>query len=383
MEKIREFLGAGVARWFEKIGTADFSRITEIRLRVDKPIILRIDGRDFFIDAAAAQPLFADNMHSKPHARLEASYDYGFKPASPFADDVHSKSHVRLEAGYDCGFTPASPTSEDIRETMERISQYSFYAYEAELSMGYITLPGGHRVGVSGQTVIEDNAVRAWRYISGINIRVARSVLGCADSVLPHVLRDGGFLHTMIISPPAYGKTTLLRDIVRQISNGFKGFDRGLTVGLADERSEIAGCFRGVAQNDVGIRTDVIDGCPKALAMVMLLRAMSPDVIAVDELGGEQDARAVDAVLNAGVKLLCTAHGRDVPDVMANPSLSAVLSRKIFERFIVLDKPSHVLGVYDSTGKSIWLRDDSKGSTTCYRRKAAVPPSHGGGEIVS
>jgi stage III sporulation protein AA len=306
MENIRSFLGGNVARRVSEItdmgavllssGTQDkktvpMSSVSEIRLRADKPMILRTGAREIFC-----------------------------------ADFC--------------------PSAEDIRETMERISQYSFYAYEAELSAGYITLPGGHRVGVSGQVVLEDGAVRAWRHISGINIRVARSVFGCADSVLPKISCGGKFFHTMVISPPAFGKTTLLRDIVRQISDG------GMTVGLADERSEIAGCFRGVAQNDVGVRTDIIDGCPKALAMVMLLRGMSPDVIAADELGGEADARAVDAVLNAGVKLLCTAHGHDVADAMANPSLSSVLGRGIFERFIVLEKPG-IARVYDRGGEIV------------------------------
>jgi stage III sporulation protein AA len=279
-ENLRSFLGAGVARQLDNVGAAEFEKTSEIRLRTGKPLILRCGARD-------------------------TVYDF-------------------------------CPTAEDIRETMERISQYSFYAFEAELSAGYITLPGGHRVGVCGQVAMEGGAVRAWRNISGLNIRVARSVFGCADGVLPQITEGGRLLHTMIISPPGFGKTTLLRDIVRQISDG------GLTVGLADERSEIAGCFRGVAQNDVGIRTDVIDGCPKSLAMVMLLRGMSPDVIAVDELGGAEDAGAVDAVLNAGVTLLCTAHGRDVADVMANPSLSAVAGRGIFERFVVLDAPGRV-----------------------------------------
>jgi stage III sporulation protein AA len=195
-------------------------------------------------------------------------------------------------------------------------------------------------VGVAGQVVIENGTVRAWRHISALNIRVAHSVFGCADEIMPKIFCGGNFFHTMIISPPGFGKTTLLRDIVRQISNA------GVTVGLADERSEIAGCFRGVAQNDVGIRTDVLDGCPKALAMVMLLRGMSPAVIAVDELGGEADARAADAVLNAGVKLLCTAHGRDVADAMANPSLAAVMNRGIFEKFIVLGAQKKIAGVF-------------------------------------
>ena len=293
-ENIRAFLGAEVARRLAGVNGRLFEKISEIRLRTGKPLILRIDGKDHF----AGEPAYR-------------------------------------------------PTSEDIRETMERISQHSFYAFESELSLGYITLPGGHRVGVAGQAVLENGAVRAWRYISGLNIRVAHSIPGCADAVLPFILEAGKLKHTMIISPPGFGKTTLLRDIVRQIS------DKGLTIGLADERSEVAGCFRGVAQNDVGLRTDILDGCPKALAMVMLLRAMSPDVIAVDELGGEADARAVDAVINAGVKLLCTAHGNDVTDAKANPALSAVLSRNVFERFIVLNDPGRIAGVFDGNGSSM------------------------------
>ena len=293
---IRLFLGTEIAR---RLVNIKFEEVTEIRLRVDKPLIIKTKHGEYSIDEKGK----------------------------------FSKSHLENYA----------PTIEDIRETIERISQYSFYAFESELQLGYITLPGGHRVGVVGQAVVENGVVQTWKYISGLNIRVAHSALGCANDVLPHILGSFGFLHTMIISPPGFGKTTLLRDIVRQISN------YGLTVGLVDERSEVAGCFQGVAQNDVGFRTDVLDGCPKALAMVMLLRGMSPDVIAVDELGGEQDARAVDTVLNAGVKLLCTAHGNNVEDAMANPSLSQMLSRGIFERFIVLSKP-YITSVFDGGG---------------------------------
>jgi len=288
MQNIKTFLGSEIAARLERF--SDINDIREIRLRTDKPIILRTSKGEHMGDF--------------------------------------------------------SPTAGDIRETVEKISQYSLYAFESELSRGYITLPGGHRVGVCGQVVLEGGTVHGWRFIAGMNIRVAHSIKGCADDVLPFILHDRRLLHTMVISPPGFGKTTILRDIIRQISNG------GLTVGLADERSEVAGCFHGVAQNDVGIRTDVLDGCPKALAMEMLLRSMSPDVIAVDELGGEADAHAVDAVLNAGVKLLCTAHGNDVDDVMASPALG-VLGRGIFERFIVLDAPGRVAGIYDGSGEDV------------------------------
>ena len=289
-ESIRNFLGTNIAQNINFISDEKFEKLSEIRLRADKPMLFKI-------------------------GKTELSNKY-------------------------------HPTSDDIYETMERISRHSFYAYEAELSMGYITLPGGHRVGVAGQVAMEGGAVKAWKYISAINIRIAHSIAGCANNILPYLTTENGFMHTMIIAPPGCGKTTLLRDIVRQISDG------GLTVGLVDERSEVAGCFRGVPQNDVGIRTDVLDGCPKEIAMGMLLRAMSPDVIAVDELGGKEDARAVDAVINAGVKLLCTVHGNDVAEAKENPALSKLLGRGIFERFVVLGAGCKVMGVFNGDSLS-------------------------------
>jgi len=303
-ENIHSFLGAEAAKQLDVLNPMEYEKISEIRLRANRPLIIKMYGRDYGVGS----------------------------------------SKVALLGDFPGCYRP-SP--DDIYETMERISRHSFYAFESELAMGYITLPGGHRVGVAGQVVLENGIVRSWKYISAINIRVAHSVKGCADGVLPHIVGDTGLMHTMIISPPGCGKTTLLRDIVRQIS------DKSMTVGLVDERSEVAGCFQGIPQNDVGIRTDVLDGCPKAIAMVMLLRAMSPDVIAVDELGSQQDAHAVDAVLNAGVKLLCTAHGVDVDDAIANPALSKMLSRGIFKRFVVLGVRNKVVGIFDGDGKKI------------------------------
>jgi len=305
MENIRQFLGAEVARHMAAITPAQFAKITEIRLRTGKPLLIKLQNRDYCISQNGQFIAFSQN-----------------------ANAYH-------------------PAPGDISETMERISRHSFYAYETELAMGYITLPGGHRVGVAGQVVMENGAVKSWKHISSINIRVAHSIIGCANTVLPYITHGQSLYHTMIISPPGCGKTTLLRDIVRQIS------DSGMAVGLVDERSEVAGCFQGIAQNDIGLRTDVIDGCPKAIAMVMLLRAMAPDVIAVDELGGEEDARAVDAVLNAGVRLLCTAHGNSVEDAKENPALAKMLKRGIFQRFIVLTPGGKIAGVYNAEGEIV------------------------------
>ena len=291
VDSIRPFLGAEVARQLDLL-LPSHGNVAEIRLRVGKPMIV--------------------------------------KPSN--------KKMPPIQGGY-------CPSPRDIAETMERISRHSFYAYEQELAMGYLTLPGGHRVGVAGQVAMEKGVVRAWRHIAGMNIRMAHSIIGCGDKVLPHIISPAGHVHhTMIISPPACGKTTLLRDIVRQISN------RGTTVGLVDERSEVAGCYQGIPQNDVGTHTDVIDGCPKALAMVMLLRAMAPQVIAVDELGGAEDAAAVSTIVHAGVKLLCTAHGLDMADALANPALGDIMHRGVFQRFILLGEGNEVVGIYDAAG---------------------------------
>lgn len=242
-------------------------------------------------------------------------------------------------------------SEEDCLKTLNLLSHYSLYAFEEEVQRGFVTIAGGHRVGLVGKAVVENGRVRHLRDIAGFNVRIARERPGAAKAVLPLLVTGGRLLSTMIISPPQCGKTTMLRDLVRWVSNGVP--ELGLSprkVGVVDERSEIAGCVRGVPTLDVGVRTDVLDGCPKAEGMMMMIRAMSPEVLVTDELGRREDALAVQEAAGAGVVLLVTAHGQDLNDVARRPVLSAIVQSGAFDRFVVLSRrngPGTVEAVFD------------------------------------
>jgi len=246
-------------------------------------------------------------------------------------------------------------TEADLREMLEYISNYSLYAYEDEMRQGFITIEGGHRIGLCGQTIVGNRQVKNLRYISSINVRVAHEVIGCADDVIPYLIEDTRVLHTLIVSPPRCGKTTLLRDIIRQISDGNKDI-KGQAVGVVDERSEIGGCYRGVPQNQLGMRTDILDGCPKAEGMLMLIRSMGPEVIAVDEIGTKEDVHAVDYAMHCGCKMLATVHGKSLDEIRDKPELGKLVENHRFERYIVLGNKrgvGSVEGIYDENGGSI------------------------------
>lgn len=247
-------------------------------------------------------------------------------------------------------------TERSIRETLDYVSNYSLYAYENELKQGFITIEGGHRVGIAGQVLIENGRVKNLKYISSLNIRVSHEIVGCADKLFPYITHNKQMYHTLIISPPRCGKTTLLRDMIRQISDG-NHWVKGCTVGVADERSELAGCYQGIAQNHMGMRTDVLDGCPKAEGMLMLIRSMSPQVIAVDEIGAPEEIQAVKYAMHCGCKMIATVHGESLEEIQRKPLLEQMIREQCFERYVLLRNREHVgeiASIYDKNGDMIF-----------------------------
>lgn len=290
----------------------EYKKLQEIRLRANKPLILIYNNTEYFI--------------SKEGVLIK---------------DINKSIIISIN---------------EIKETMEYISNYSLYAFEEEIRQGFITISGGHRVGIGGKVIVEKEQVKTMKHISCINIRLAHEIKGCADLVIPYLINETSkdIHHTLIISPPRCGKTTLLRDIIRQLSNG--DTDRkGLSIGIVDERSEIGSCYQGIPQNDIGLRTDILDCCPKAKGMMMLIRSMSPHIIAVDEIGSIEEIDAIKYAIRSGCKLMVTVHGESIDDVKNKPVLSELVKEGIFERFIVLSNKKKI-GSIDSIYNSSLIK---------------------------
>lgn len=213
-----------------------------------------------------------------------------------------------------------------LREAMEYISGYSLYAYEEQLREGFITIRGGHRVGIAGKVVMEQGKVKTIKNISSISIRISHQIIGCSDGIMKYV--NGNVL---IVSPPRMGKTTLLRDILRNLGNM-----EHQNIAIVDERSEIAACYNGIPQNDIGERCDVLDCCPKDIGMLILLRTMSPTYIAVDELASALDVDSVLKITGAGAYIAATIHGGGIDEVKRRKSICELFDRKIFDTYIEL-----------------------------------------------
>ena len=269
--------------------------VEEIRLRVNSPLNIYYKGKDYFISKDGLVSL-------NPNEGLSISLG-------------------------------------EINKTFQLATNYSVYALSDEIKNGFITIRGGYRVGIGGKMIYGYSGIESIKDISSLNFRIARQKIGVSNHIIPKLLDErGNFHNTLIISPPQCGKTTLLRDIIRNLSNGSDGKEyRGFKIGVVDERSEIAGIYNGIPQKDIGIRTDILDGCLKSQGIMMLIRSMSPEIIAVDEIGGIEDAKAIDEALRAGIKLIATVHGTGIADIRMRNGLKSLFKEKVIKRFIILD----------------------------------------------
>ncbi|MFT9056080.1 MAG: AAA family ATPase [Ethanoligenens sp.] len=278
------------------------AQVQEVRLRAGRPVVLALAGKDLYLTCAG---VVSEQMGK----------------------------HVLVAM---------RPQLED---AFRLICDSSVYAHQHEIRCGFVTLRGGHRAGLCGTAVLQSGTVTNLRDISGINLRIAREFRGAADGFLAALGTKERMRGAILAGPPGCGKTTVLRDLARQLSSGALGRCR---VSIVDERGEIAATFKGVPQNDVG-QCDVLDGYPKGEGIMQSVRCLSPDVIICDEIGGEEDARAVAASLNAGVSFIASAHASSMKELFARPHMRTIFETGAFPQAALLcgrERPGRVKAFY-------------------------------------
>jgi stage III sporulation protein AA len=235
-------------------------------------------------------------------------------------------------------------TREEANELLEKLCRHSVYARGEELKNGYLTCEGGVRVGVCGRPVVSGGRIERLSFVSCFNIRLPREVTGCAENVMPYLTEHGRPVSALIAAPPSGGKTTLLRDIARCFSNGVGAYP--VKVAIADERGELAACVDGTPSFLVGARTDVMENAPKAEAIRLLVRSMSPELIVTDEIGGAEDAEAVSEAKRCGVAVIASIHAGSAEELSMRASVSELIKCGVFKRILMLKRNGSTLRVF-------------------------------------
>ena len=286
ISEILPYMPVNIAELLSKIGSGEWFDVEEVRLRCGAPLTVGLWGESCFVTPAGG--------------------------ITNYESDAYTVS------------------SEEVQTAFGRVCENSVYAHLEEIRQGFITIRGGHRVGICGKAVCDGKEIKTFREISSLNFRIAHQLIGLADGIIDKIIDGENVKSTLLIAPPQMGKTTLLRDIIRQVS------DRGFKCGVTDDRGELAAMYRGVPCNDIGAQTDVVDGAPKAAAVELLLRTMSPKVIASDEIASEADVEALRVAAGTGVKIIATTHGSSVEEALSRKVLQPMFEDKIFDSAILI-----------------------------------------------
>lgn len=269
---------------------------------------------------------------------------------------VRAGQSIRLSTRQGETICPCEPTPQQVAQMAEALCEHALYARAEEQRSGFVTLRGGHRMGLCGRVICQGQSIRALRDISSFCIRIAGQWRGAADGLIGQLTDENGFCRsTLIVGLPGMGKTTLLRDSLRRLS------EAGRRVCVVDERSEIAAMCDGLPQLEVGPCTDVLDGCGKEAGLRWLLRSLSPEVLVTDELSDTLDAQAALEAIRSGVSMLATVHGRDLDNVCGRNTLYPLIRDRAFERYAVLDvhEVGKLAGIYDRDFQPVVSEEDA------------------------